>query len=52
MTDSSSVLLEKRGPAFWITINRPEKRNAINGERRSPASRKAIATRMTTRMCA
>src|SRR5476649_1397752 len=30
MTDNS-VVLEKRGPAFWITINRPEKRNAING---------------------
>ena len=32
MTDNSSVLLEKRGQAFWITINRPEKRNAINGD--------------------
>jgi methylglutaconyl-CoA hydratase len=32
MTDSTSVLLEKRGQAFWITINRPEKRNAINGD--------------------
>jgi methylglutaconyl-CoA hydratase len=33
MTDSNSVvLLEKRGQAFWITINRPEKRNAINGD--------------------
>jgi methylglutaconyl-CoA hydratase len=31
MTDSSSVVFEKRGQAFWITINRPEKRNAING---------------------
>ena len=26
------VLLEKRGAAFWITINRPEKRNALNTE--------------------
>ena len=26
------VKLEKRGQAFWITINRPEKRNAINGD--------------------
>lgn len=26
------VLLERRGPAFWITINRPERRNAINAE--------------------
>ena len=32
MTDDTSVLLEKRGQAFWITINRPEKRNAINGD--------------------
>src|SRR5476649_2409506 len=31
MTDNS-VVLEKRGPAFWITINRPEKRNALNAE--------------------
>jgi len=31
MTDGS-VKLEKRGQAFWITINRPEKRNALNGE--------------------
>jgi methylglutaconyl-CoA hydratase len=30
MTDGS-VKLEKRGQAFWITINRAEKRNAING---------------------
>jgi methylglutaconyl-CoA hydratase len=30
MSDSNSVMLEKRGQAFWITINRPEKRNAIN----------------------
>src|SRR6201994_608641 len=32
MTDNTSVVLEKRGNAFWITINRPEKRNAINGD--------------------
>src|SRR3954454_18258413 len=32
MTDNTSVILEKRGDAYWITINRPEKRNAINGE--------------------
>jgi enoyl-CoA hydratase/carnithine racemase len=31
MTDNS-ILLEKRGQAFWITINRPEKRNALNAE--------------------
>lgn len=28
--DNSAVLLEKRGFTFWITLNRPEKRNAIN----------------------
>lgn len=28
--DNSAVLLEKRGSAFWITLNRPDKRNAIN----------------------
>ncbi len=32
MTESSSVILEKRGQAFWITINRPDKRNALNGD--------------------
>src|ERR1700738_3096728 len=31
MTDNS-VLFEKRGQAFWITINRPEKRNALNAD--------------------
>src|SRR5437016_11307719 len=31
MTDDS-VIREKRGQAFWITINRPEKRNALNGD--------------------
>src|ERR1700684_1742028 len=30
MTDNSGVVLERRGRALWITINRPEKRNAIN----------------------
>src|SRR5260370_32276331 len=30
MTDNS-VIREKRGQAYWITINRPEKRNALNG---------------------
>ncbi|ABD88741.1 enoyl-CoA hydratase/isomerase family protein [Rhodopseudomonas palustris] len=29
MTDDS-VIIEKRGAALWITINRPDKRNAIN----------------------
>ncbi|MGH6715761.1 MAG: enoyl-CoA hydratase/isomerase family protein [Bradyrhizobium sp.] len=32
MTDNDSVILERRGQAFWITINRPDKRNALNGE--------------------
>lgn len=32
MTKTKSVLLEKRGQALWITINRPEKRNALNAE--------------------
>jgi enoyl-CoA hydratase/carnithine racemase len=30
MTDS--VILDKRGQSLWITINRPEKRNALNGD--------------------
>ncbi|MDB5548960.1 MAG: enoyl-CoA hydratase [Tardiphaga sp.] len=29
---SNQVLLEKRDRALWITINRPEKRNALNAE--------------------
>lgn len=29
---TEAVLTEKRGRAFWITINRPEKRNSINAE--------------------
>ncbi len=29
---SGPVVYEKRGAAFWITINRPEKRNALNAE--------------------
>ena len=32
MTDKNSVIREKRGQAFWITINRPDKRNALNGD--------------------
>jgi len=31
MTDDS-VILDKRGQSLWITINRPDKRNALNGE--------------------
>ena len=29
---TAAVLHEKRGPVFWITINRADKRNAINAE--------------------
>ncbi|WP_298258196.1 enoyl-CoA hydratase/isomerase family protein [Bradyrhizobium sp.] len=32
MTETTSVLTEKRGSALWITINRPEKRNAVNAD--------------------
>src|SRR3977135_3083472 len=32
MADKNSVLREKRGQAFWITINRPDKLNDINGD--------------------
>ena len=32
MSDNPAVLHDKRGPAFWITINRPDKRNAINAD--------------------
>lgn len=29
---AAAVLVEARGPVLWITINRPERRNAINAE--------------------
>src|SRR5271167_4474251 len=32
MTDNTSILIEKRGSSLWITINRPEKRNAVNAD--------------------
>lgn len=32
MSEQQVVLLEQRGPALWITINRPEKRNAISDD--------------------
>lgn len=32
MIEHKDVTLDKRGPALWITINRPDKRNALNGE--------------------
>jgi enoyl-CoA hydratase/carnithine racemase len=31
MTASDPVVIERRGAALWITINRPDRRNAING---------------------
>ncbi|HEU5293310.1 MAG TPA: enoyl-CoA hydratase/isomerase family protein [Burkholderiaceae bacterium] len=33
MSDTAAAVLhDKRGAAFWITINRPDKRNAINAD--------------------
>ncbi len=32
MSESAAVLHEVKGPTFWMTINRPDKRNAINDE--------------------
>ena len=33
MSDTTAAVLhDKRGQAFWITINRPDKRNALNAE--------------------
>jgi methylglutaconyl-CoA hydratase len=32
MSENQMVIFEKRGAAFWITINRAEKRNALNAE--------------------
>ena len=32
MNENAVVLFEKRGAAFWITINRPDKRNALRGD--------------------
>jgi enoyl-CoA hydratase/carnithine racemase len=32
MTDNLAVRLERRGAALWITIDRPDKRNAINAD--------------------
>ena len=41
MSNDDSVVLEKHGQALWITINRPDKRNALNaaGLRRIAAIR-------------
>ena len=30
MSEEQAVLIEKRGHALWITLNRPQRRNAIN----------------------
>ncbi len=35
----SEVLIEDRGPARWLTLNRPEVMNAITGEMRLAAWR-------------
>lgn len=32
MTNHRTVICEKRGQAIWITINRPDKRNALYGD--------------------
>jgi methylglutaconyl-CoA hydratase len=32
MSANQAVLFEKRGPVYWITLNRPEKRNALNAD--------------------
>lgn len=32
MTATDPVLVERRGAAIWITINRPDRRNAINND--------------------
>lgn len=32
MTPNQTVLLEMRGPNAWLTLNRPDKRNALNKE--------------------
>lgn len=32
MSDTDAVHLDKRDRAYWITINRPDKRNALNAE--------------------
>ena len=32
MTDTHSLIREKRGHALWITINLPDKRNATNAD--------------------
>ena len=50
MTDNTSVLLEKRGQAFWITINRPGSATPSMAMS-SPVSPRATAMRMMIAMC-
>jgi hypothetical protein len=49
MTENNSVELEKRGQAYWITINRPEKPTPSTAML-SPASSRDIAMHMRTPM--
>ena len=30
--ENNSIVLERKGPSLWITINREDKRNALNAE--------------------
>ncbi len=47
---SELVLEERRGPALWITMNRPEKLNALSGELvEAPARELPPRGRPTTR---
>lgn len=32
MPETAPILVDRKGSALWITINRPERRNAINGD--------------------
>ncbi len=58
---SDSVLVEQRGAATWVTLNRPERRNAYDLEMAgaivyaldaSTASRAVVITGVRGRFCA